>query len=227
MANQGRRKGDPGGNRGGGPKTEAGLAVISQSHTKHGIYRMMESGFVPGCDLCRVAHLCEEAAEGGLCVQAERATAEVMTRLMSAEHIDELARDQAREYAKLVVFLEVIDRTLQVDGLFRGDEQDEAHDRDGHATKEEEGPRVRILSKGGLRPTALVDLRMRISAACLTYAEKMGLTPAARRRLRIGTAGGGLQSILDLFGELEAERRAEREGQEQGVLDADFEGIEG
>jgi len=196
---QGRRRGDPGGNRGGGPKTAEGLAAISAATTTHGIYRMLETGLMPGCDLCRVSHLCEEASEGGLCVQAARATEEVISRVKSADHITDLAHDQVREYAKQIVFLEVLDKHLQVDGLFRDGGQD------------------------GLRPSALVDLRMRVSTSALNYAKELGLTPAAQSRLRLTRPGSTLQAMLDLFGEVEEETRERREREEQMVLEGQFE----
>jgi hypothetical protein len=195
----GRRVGDPGGNRGGGPKTAEGLAVISARSTSHGLYRMMETGMAPGCDICLVSHLCDEFSPGGLCIQAARATEEVIARVTAAEHITPLAQDQVRAYGKLIVLLEVIDKHVQMDGLFRKDTSD------------------------GLHPSAIWEMRMRVDAAALNYAEKLGLTPAAQSRLRLTRAGSPLQGMLDLFAEVEEELRERREAGQQTMLEGEFE----
>ena len=190
-------------NNGGGPKSEEGLAAIaaaaSVSSTRHGVYRMMSTGMVPGCDRCLVAQLCEEFSEGGVCVQAARATDEIMTRVMAAEHITELSRDQVRVYAKMMVLLEIIEKHLVVDGMFRGDDQ-------GH----------------NLTPAPLLDVWQRVSANALGYAKELGLTPATQSRLKLHRADGPMQQMLTLFAELEQETRERNEREEQLVIEGDF-----
>lgn len=192
----------PGDNNGGGPKTEEGLQRISEAakvaSTKHGLWRMVETGMVPGCDLCGMIDLCDRYRMGAPCAQAAEALEEVLSAVMAQEHVEEISRPLAREYAKIVVMVEVTDKHLQIHGPFKGTDD-------------------------SLQPSGLMDLRMRLSSRMQDLAKELMLTPVAQQKAKRLSSQGNLGQMLLMLDELQQQDDQRRQQQDQMTMDGEFE----
>jgi len=102
------------------------------------------------------------------------------------------------EYARLLVLRDVIDlHTANAAGVF-----------------------LPGADKGYIEAQPIMDLLLRLSARLQALANDLGLSPAARSRLRTDPDRGPGARIADVFRQLEDEDRAEREKAQ--ALDAEF-----
>lgn len=202
---RGRLAGDGRGNLGGGPKTAEGLARCAEAsgraHTRHGLYAMVRGGPFPGCDLCLLAADCVDFQEGRECVQAALTMTEVLEDLAKRPGIAETAGHLVNIYARRVVMLAVIERHLAADGAFK-------------------------LVDGVIKASDLLDLRERVEGALWRAANDLGLTPGARSRMKLLSAGDDAQQkLFELIGEAEKIRKEEWVKGQQGTMEGEWEEV--
>ena len=218
MAGEKKRKGThgcpPGSNRGGGPKTEAGLERAKANFTfppeeaslTHQGRRFLNRALAPSCRMCIVRDECEAYVDGGTCRLAEEAQAEIQESIMALPHIDPVQDlELVRQYAKLSVFVAIVDRYLSAQSPF-------LPGADG---------------SGFVQAQPILRERMAAIGTLARLASELGLTPLARKRLQADTERGPAAAIAQVFAEAAKLEKASREKALEGEFEAADEASEG
>lgn len=162
-------RGSPKGeNQGGGPKTPAGLERAKANlqpwaPTTHGLFTWTTRGIGPPCDKCPMAGECDRYSKGGRCVVAAEKLQAIVAQIMAEPHIQDSDLPQVVEYARCVVGLDIA--SLHLD---------------------QTGPYLPGAEAGLLDVQPAQNWRLKLAALQLKYADALGLSPAARLKLKIG-----------------------------------------
>jgi len=168
------------------PQDEAALT--------HQAHRWLSRGLAPSCGQCIAKNDCEQFREGGTCILAETAQAEVLAAVQAEVEVTPAALPVAREYAKAAIGLQVIDTYL-------------AH-----------GSPFLPGAPQYLEPQPVVKWRSTLSSRLQSLAAELGLTPAARARLKTDPDRGPAGALAALLVEV---RKAE-EKERAATVEADF-----
>jgi len=161
---------------------------------KHQLYRFLDRGLWPVCARCAAREDCPDKTEGGVCGPAQAAQESIFRQVMELPHVRPEDAGLVAEYAKLTVACEIVDLHVARAGL--------------------------VLSSEG-EPVAaqpILGERLRLSAALRALAGDLGLSPAARSRLRQDPDRGPGAEMARL---VRAAREAE-EAERREVVDGDF-----
>lgn len=123
------------------------------------------AAIVPPCKACIIATTCTDfrEADGSTCVVAEREQAQTTAAVMALEHIQDTDRPMVEEYAKVTVALKIIDAYLAHTGPFLPGAD-------------------RYID---IQP--VLKQRQSLSTSLVKLSTELGLTPAARQRLKLGS----------------------------------------
>lgn len=194
----------PGSNRGGGPKTAAGLARCAEAAmTRGGLYVAWRDRVLPACTRCPQREECHDCDLGERCPQMARAMDAIYDDVMEAGHITILSEPLVREYAYCVAMLERVDIQIAAEGMFQRD----------------------MKQPSGSKPSGLMDLRMRVAGRVDRGAAELGLTPSSQARAGMKAVGDGMSDLAEALRGLN-ERRGQEAGprvvaaaRDQGVLE--------
>jgi len=200
----------PGTNRGGGPKTpdgmERALANLQGGAERlqtHGANSYWRRTLAPPCRKCLGASQCEEYEDGEVCRIALRAQAKVEEEVKALDHIKPLHHPLVRDYAKLVIVLDICDVYLEYAGLFV------VSGEPGHELID-------------VQP--VVASRDRFEAAMWKAADKLLLTPAAEAQMNAKRArtqmGNQLAWAFQELAKMQAGEAAVQEGEFEADDDA-------
>jgi hypothetical protein len=151
----------------------ANLEAPGEAHLKHQAHRFMDRGLWPVCSRCPVREQCERFDAHGTCVVAAEAQVAVMRQVMALPHVRPEDAPIADEYARLTVFVNVLDLYLSRHGALLGN---------GDAPFCEGQP---VLAQ-----------RAKFSKLRLEHARELGLTPAARKRLEQEHQADGAVAVI-------------------------------
>jgi len=200
MAGEGHPRGE---NGGGGPKTEAGraraLANLQSppeklAATKHGLGRFLSSAIAPPCRVCIARTTCDRFRDGdATCIVAEEYQAQVIADLMVLPQIQAEDEPIVREYSKWATALLILDKYIaNASPLLPGSDQ------------------------GFVDVQPALKERVKISSHLLKCADALGLSPAARAKLKVSDRKDNLPAIYA------AALAAASEARNAGAVDADF-----
>lgn len=189
----------------GGPHTPLGqktsaknLAKGPDKLVKHGAYRWINKTLAPNCDNCICRDLCDKYTPGANCAHAEAAYQETYDSVMALPHVSPHHHPIVRDYAKMVVALEIIDRYLTVIGMFVEKEN------------------------GDFEVSGLIGQRDKWSTKVQALANDLGLSPAAESRLRLNREAGHMAELAKAFAELDRET----DNETTTAIEGEFETIE-
>ena len=187
--------------RPGTPGYDIAVANLSpDAAVTHGATRFLSRAIAPPCSKCLAKGECDRYQDGQTCVVAEEYQAEVTAQIMALPHLQPEDRPLASEYAKQATALAIIDHYL------------------AHA-----GPFLPGAEAGLVEAQPVLKLRTTISMVLVRLASELGLSPAARARLKTGGPGHSPGSELArAIAELTAQ---EAERRRAGALDAGFEEV--
>lgn len=164
--------------------------------TKHGLTTFLTRAIAPPCRFCIAKSECDRFREGNAtCILAEEYQAEVTAQIMALPQIQPEDRPLVLEYAKTATALTIIDRYV------------------AHAS-----PLLPGSDKGYLDVQPVMKQRAGLSSQLVKLADALGLSPAARAKLKVGERDkqGGLAAAL-----AEISRRQARQ-ETAGAIDAEF-----
>jgi len=172
--------------------TSGKLTAASPPETSaqtHGLHRWLERSLAPACSRCVARPDCEAFREGGTCALAERAQADLVAQVMELPHVRPEDYRLAREFAKTAVALDIVDAYVGATSPF-----------------------LPGAEAGFVELQPVMRDRARLSAQLRALAGDLGLSPAARARLRV--SGRILHPLHQAVLDAEKERAA--------AVDAEF-----
>lgn len=164
----------------------------------HQASRWFGRALAPSCGKCIAREDCEAYREGGTCALAEAAQADLLAAVVEEVAVTPAMLPVAREYAKVCVGIQVIDTYLG------------AH-----------SPFLPGADVGYLEPQPVMKLRGTLSSRLQSLASELGLTPAAKARLRADPDRGPGADLAAAIRELASTDRA----RDAKTLDAECEPI--
>jgi hypothetical protein len=151
----------------------------------HQATRFLNRALAPCCDKCAARAECDRYQAGGTCVVAEEHQAEVLAALLKLPHVQPVDEPLCREFAKVDTCLGIIDRYI------------------AHAS-----PLLPGSDAGYLEAQPVMKTRASLSAQLLRLAGELGLSPAARARLRADPEKGPGADLAAALRDLAAQDRA-------------------
>ena len=152
----------------------------------HGVTRWQSRCLAPPCKKCLEKSRCPDYEEGATCRAAEKYKGEVVSKLMALPQIEAEDAPLIHEFAQLVVGLQIVDHWIANVGPFTTDKQ-------GHQD---------------LQP--VFSRRLAISNSMARLADRLGLTPLARKSL--SDSGGAPSPLATAIIEVAAKEGGADEG---------------